>query len=126
MNDGREGMENERLSGGELNAAITREVVRIHTAAIGRGPRKSYSFHNGDTLVTVLLEVLTKAEQNLLAYDEGEAVLAMRRLSQRAMTEELKAAVARLTGREVIACMCDNHLDPDMAIQVFVLDSPLT
>jgi uncharacterized protein YbcI len=126
MSDGREGMGNERLSGGELNAAITREVVRIHTAAIGRGPRKSYSFHNGDTLVTVLLEVLTKAEQNLLAYDEGEAVLAMRRLSQRAMTEELKAAVARLTGREVIACMCDNHLDPDMAIQVFVLDSPLT
>lgn len=126
MSDAGEGTENERLSGGELNAAITREVVRIHTAAIGRGPRKSYSFHNGDTLVTVLLEVLTKAEQNLLAYDEGEAVLAMRRLSQRAMTEELKAAVARLTGRDVIACMCDNHLDPDMAIQVFVLDSPLT
>ena len=119
------GTESERLSGGELNAAITREVVRIHTAAIGRGPRKSYSFHNGDTLVTVLLEVLTKAEQNLLAYDEGEAVLAMRRLSQRAMTEELKAAVTRLTGREVIAFMCDNHLDPDMAIQVFVLDAPL-
>lgn len=126
MNDGRNEMGNERLSGGELNAAITREVVRIHTAAIGRGPRKSYSFHNGDTLVTVLLEVLTKAEQNLLAYDEGEAVLAMRRLSQRAMTDELKAAVARLTGREVVAFMCDNHLDPDMAIQVFVLDSPLT
>lgn len=115
----------ERLSGGELNAAITREVVRIHTAAIGRGPRKSYSFHNGDTVVTVLLEVLTRAEQNLLAYGEGEAVLAMRRLSQRAMSEELKAAVARLTGREVIAFMSDNHLDPDMAVQVFVLDGPL-
>jgi uncharacterized protein YbcI len=126
MSDERNGVGGERLSGGELNAAVTREVVRIHTAAIGRGPRKSYSFHNGDTLVTVLLEVLTRAERNLLAYDEGEAVLAMRRLSQRAMTEELKAAVARLTGRAVTAFMCDNHLDPDMAIQVFVLDSPLT
>jgi uncharacterized protein YbcI len=126
MSDGRDGAREERLSGGELNAAITREVVRIHTAAIGRGPRKSYSFHNGDTLVTVLLEVLTRAERNLLAYDESEAVLTTRRLSQRAMTEELKAAVARLTGREVIAFMYDNHLDPDMAIQVFVLDSPLT
>jgi len=126
MSNERDDMGNGLLSGGELNAAVTREVVRIHTAAIGRGPRKSYSFHNGDTLVTVLLEVLTKAEQNLLAYDEGEAVLAMRRLSQRAMTEELKAAVARLTGREVIAVMCDNHLDPDMAIQVFVLDAPLS
>jgi hypothetical protein len=43
------------LSGGELNAAVTRELVRIHTAAIGRGPRKSYSFHSGDTLLTVML-----------------------------------------------------------------------
>jgi uncharacterized protein YbcI len=116
----------EPLSGGELNAAVTREVVRIHTAAIGRGPRKSYSFHNGDTLVTVLLEVLTRAEQNLVSYEEGEAVLAMRQLSQRAMAEEMKAAVARLTGRKVLAFMSDNHLDPDMAVQVFILEPPLT
>jgi uncharacterized protein YbcI len=115
-----------QLTGGELNAAVTREVVRIHTAAIGRGPRKSYSFHSGDTLVTILLEVLTRAEQNLVAYDEGDAVLAMRRLSQRAMAEEMKAAVARLTGRKVLAFMSDNHLDPDMAVQVFILEPPLT
>jgi len=56
------------LSGGELNAAITRELVRIHTAAIGRGPRKSYSFHSGDTLITVMLGVLTRAEQTLVSY----------------------------------------------------------
>ena len=109
------------LSGGELNAAITRELVRIHTAAIGRGPRKSYSFHSGDTLITVMLEVLTRAEQTLVSFDEGEAVLAMRRLSQRAMAAEMKAVVAQLTGRKVLACMGDNHLDPDMAVQVFVL-----
>src|SRR4051794_36035332 len=89
------------LSGGELNAAVTRELVRIHTAAIGRGPRKSYSFHSSDTLITVMLGVLTRAEQNLVSYDEGEAVLAMRRLSQRAMAEEMKAAVTQLTGRNV-------------------------
>lgn len=116
----------ELLSGGELNAAVTREVVRIHTAAIGRGPRKSYSFHNGDTLVTVLIEVQTRAEQTLVAHAEGDAVLAARRLSQRAMADDLRAAVTRLTGREVIAFMSDTHLKPDMAVQVFVLDSPLT
>jgi uncharacterized protein YbcI len=110
------------LSGGELNAAITRELVRIHTAAIGRGPRKSYSFHNGDTLITVMHEVLTRAEQTLIAHGEGKAVLAMRRLSQRAMAEEMRAAVARLTGRGVLATMSDNHLDPDMAVQIFVLE----
>lgn len=110
------------LSGGELNAAITRELVRIHTAAIGRGPRKSYSFHNGGTLITVMHEVLTRAEQTLVAHDEGDAVLAVRRLSQRAMAEEMKAAVAQLTGRRVLAFMSDNHLDPDMAVQVFILE----
>jgi uncharacterized protein YbcI len=113
------------LSGGELNAAITRELVRIHTAAIGRGPRKSYSFHSGDTLITVMLGVLTRAEQTLVSYGEGEAVLAMRRLSQRAMSAEMKAVVVRLTGREVLAFMSDNHLDPDMAVQVFVLGPPV-
>lgn len=110
------------LSGGELNAAVTRELVRIHTAAIGRGPRKSYSFHSSDTLITVMLGVLTRAEQSLVAYDEGEAVLIMRRLSQSAMAEEMKAAVAQLTGRKVLAFMFDNHLDPDMAVQVFILE----
>jgi len=48
----------------------------------------------------------------------------MRRLSQRAMAEEMKAAVAGLTGREVLALMSDNHLDPDIAVQVFVLEPP--
>jgi uncharacterized protein YbcI len=112
------------LSGGELNAAITRELVRIHTAAIGRGPRKSYSLHSGDTLITVMLGVLTRAEQTLVSYEEGDAVLAMRRLSQRAMAEEMKAVVARLTGRDVLAFMSDNHIDPDMAVQVFILAPP--
>ncbi len=123
MSEGQSEPMGERLTGGELNAAVTREVVRIHTAAIGRGPKKSYSFHSGDTLITVLLEVLTRAEQNLVSYDEGDAVLAMRQLSQRAMAAEMKAAVTRLTGRRVLAFMSDNHLDPDMAIQVFILES---
>ncbi len=114
------------LSGGELNAAVTREIVRIHTAAIGRGPKKSYSFHNGDTLITVMLEVLTRAERNLVSFGEGDTVLAVRRLSHRAMAAEMKAEVERLTGRKVVAFMSDNHLDPDMAIEVFILDPPLT
>ncbi len=114
------------LSGGELNAAVTREIVRIHTAAIGRGPKKSYSFHSGETIVVVLLEVLTHAERNLVSYGEGEAVLATRRLSQRAMATEMKEAVARLTGRRVVALLSDNQLEPDMAVEVFILDSPLS
>lgn len=114
------------LTGGELNAALTREVVRIHTANLGRGPNKSFSFHNGNIVVTVLQDVLTKAEQNLAGNEHGEAVLTMRQLFQRTMATELRESVERLTGRRVVAFMSDNHLDPDMAVEVFILDSPLT
>lgn len=125
MSDADGGHRDGTLSGGELNAAITREIVKIHSAAIGRGPKKSYSFHNGDMLVTVLLEVLTRAEQTLIAHGEADSVRDGRRLSQRAMAAEMVAAVERLTGRRVVAFMADNHLDPDMAIEVFMLDAPL-
>ena len=36
---------------------------------------------------------MTRAEQTLASYGEGEAVLAMRQLSQRTMAQELKASV---------------------------------
>jgi uncharacterized protein YbcI len=118
--------ESNSLAGGELNAALTREVVRIHTANLGRGPNKSFTFHNGNVVVTVLQDVLTKAEQNLAANHHGEAVLSMRDLFQRTMADEMTESVERLTGREVIACMGANHLSPDMAVEVFILDEPPT
>lgn len=114
------------LSGGELNAAVTREVVRIHSANLGRGPKKSFSHHSGSVVITIMQEVMTQAEQSLAAGGEGDAVLAMRRLAQRTMAEEMKATVERLTARRVIAFMSDNHLEPDMAVEVFILDSPLS
>ncbi len=114
------------LNGGELNAALTREMVRIHTANLGRGPDKSFSFYNGNVVMTILQDVLTKAEQSLAINDHGEAVLAMRQLFQRTMAEEMKASVERLTARKVVAFMSDNHLEPDMAVEVFILDKPLS
>jgi uncharacterized protein YbcI len=113
------------LAGGELNAALTRAVVRIHSASLGRGPRKSYSFYDGAVVVVVLEDVMTRAEQNLAANGEGEAVLAMRNLVQRTMADELRKSVERLTGRHVDAFMSDNHLEPDMAVEIFVLDGRL-
>jgi uncharacterized protein YbcI len=116
----------EHPRGGELNAALTGEVVRIHTANIGRGPKKSSTFHHGNIVVTVMQEAMTKAEQSLARNGNGDAVLATRRLFQGAMGEELTRSVEELTGHNVIAFMSDYHLDPDMAVEIFILDEPLT
>jgi uncharacterized protein YbcI len=114
------------LRGGELNAAITREVIRVHNESHGRGPKKAFTVHNGNVVVTVLEEVLTPAERKLATNGESDAVLRMRHLYQHSMGPELKQSVEGLTHRQVTAFMSDNHIDPDMAVEIFILDTPLT
>ena len=114
------------LTGGELNAAVTREVIRVQNESHGRGPKKAYSFHNGNVLVTILEEVLTPAERKLAGNGESEAVLRMRSLYQRSMAEELKKGIEAITGCGVVAFLSDNHLEPDIAVETFILDRPLS
>jgi uncharacterized protein YbcI len=38
------------------------------------------------------------------------------------MRTELIEVVERLTGRKVAAFMSDNHVDPDVAVETFVLE----
>lgn len=119
-------LDSKPLSGGELNAAVTREVIRVQNESHGRGPKKAYSFHHGNVLVTVLEEVLTPAERRLAGNGESDAVLRMRSLYQKNMVPELKKSIEEITGRRVTASMSDNHVEPDMAVEVFILDRSLT
>jgi uncharacterized protein YbcI len=66
-------------------------------------------------------DTLTKAERSLVADGKQEEVLRGRHSLQRTMRGDLVAAVERLTGREVVAFMSDNHVDPDLACEIFVL-----
>jgi uncharacterized protein YbcI len=34
----------------------------------------------------------------------------------------MSTEIERLTGRKVIGFMSDNHIDPDLAVEVFVLE----
>ena len=40
------------------------------------------------------------------------------------MREESSAAVMQLTGRDVTAMLSANHIDPDLAAEIYVLDAP--
>jgi hypothetical protein len=40
------------------------------------------------------------------------------------MREESSAKIAELTGRTVTAMLSANHLDPDLAAEIYVLDQP--
>jgi len=113
------------LRGGELNAAITSALVGIHTEHLGRGPRSASTFHYGHVLVTLMHDVLTAAEKSLTRNNQSQAVDQIRRLFQATMEADFREAVERLTGRKVLAFISGNHLDPDIAAEVFILDAPL-
>jgi uncharacterized protein YbcI len=101
---------------------ISNMAVQVVRDYLGRGPTKAYTTIT-DRFVAVLMEdTLLKAEKSLIAAGEEEAVLALRHKFQQAMRSDLAEGVERITGRRVTAFMSDNHADPDMAVEVFVLD----
>jgi len=114
----------ERLAGGELNAAITSALVGIHNRYLGRGPRTASTFQYGNVLVTLMHEVLTHAEKSLTESGQIEAVNNIRHLFQDTMEADFREAVERLTGRKVLAFISGNHIDPDIAAELFILDGP--
>jgi uncharacterized protein YbcI len=115
--------ESERLQGGELNAAVTSALVGIHNVHLGRGPRTASTFHHGNVIVTLMQDVMTPAERTLARTGNSAAVTNMRHLFQETMQTDFNEAVQRLSGRKVPAFISGNHADPDMAAEVFVLDS---
>jgi uncharacterized protein YbcI len=46
----------------------------------------------------------------------------MRKAYQDTMRDDLVTGVEEITGRTVIAFLSDNHIDPDIAIESFVLE----
>jgi uncharacterized protein YbcI len=114
--------EPQRQAGNPLYAAISNAVVRCVREYTGRGPMKARTTIRDNVVVVMLEETLTKGEQVLLKKGRGENVLALRHEYQEAMREESSAKIAELTGRRVIAFMSANHLDPDLAAEIYVLD----
>jgi uncharacterized protein YbcI len=114
--DGPEGI------GGEVNAQIARSIVAAYRVAYGRGPAKARAMFRGDVVVVVLEDVLTQAERSLIASGRADAALEMRRSLHAAMRPALERAVVAATGCGVRAVMGDTHADPDVAVEVFLLD----
>lgn len=68
---------------------------------------------------------MTKAERSLVADGELDVVLGMRRKFQRTMRTDLVGEIERITGRKVVAFMSDNHVEPDLAAELFFLDASI-
>jgi uncharacterized protein YbcI len=112
----------ERVTTGMLAAEISRAVVGLWHEYTGRGPTKARTTITEDLVVVMMADTLLKAEKSLAAAGKVEQVLSMRRAFQDTMAVELTTVIESLTGRKVLAFMSHNHVDPDLAAELFVLE----
>lgn len=111
-----------RTARGETLAQISTGLVQLHSRYYGKGPTKAKTHLVDDTVVSILRGGFTRVERTLLDTGEVDSVYQMRRSFQQAMEDEFRRVVEEATGRKVIAYMSSIHVDPDLAVELFVLE----
>jgi uncharacterized protein YbcI len=106
---------------GSVAAAISSATVKLVREYTGRGPTKARTYMDEDLITVVLEDTLTMGERSLVRDGRVELVLAARKAFQQTMASQLIAAVERHSGRKVRVFLSENHVDPDVAIESFVL-----
>ena len=111
--------EEKSMSSG-LNREISRAMVGLFKEATGRGPGRARTYIEDGLVVTVLHDTMTKAERTLKDENLEDHVRSLRRIFQGTFRDE-----AILTGSKVLAFLSDHAVDPDYAVEVFVLEPGL-
>ena len=107
---------------GEVLAQISTALVQLHSRYYGKGPTKAKTHLVDDTVVCILHGGFTRVERTLIDGGDVDAVYEIRRSFQRAMERQFTEVVEGATGRRVIAYMSQIHHDPDLAVELFVLE----
>ncbi len=115
-------MEKQRGSPDSPSATISDAAVRLLREYTGRGPTGARTTINHDSVMIVLRDTLTLGERMLVANGKADRVMAVRHDFQLVMKDDLVGAVEGTLDRKVIAFMSTNHVNPDLAVEVFVLE----
>jgi uncharacterized protein YbcI len=113
------------LTGGKLLSEITNRIVAFMREHYGRGPIKAKTYVLDNLIVCVLNDGFTAIERTMMEGGEPERVLEMRRDFQRMMKVRYSEMIERLTGRKVLAFLSQAHVDPDLTVEMFLMDGPL-
>ena len=112
----------EHDGGGSLALAISNGMVKLIADTTGRGPTKARTTIGRDHVLVMLRDTLTRGERKLAESGFTEEVMQIRRRYQDIMRADASTMIENLLDRRVIGFMSDNHLEPDLAAEVFVLE----
>ena len=113
------------LAGGRLLAEVTNRIVAFMREHYGRGPIKAKTYVLDNLIVCVLSDGFTAIERTMMEGGEPDRVLEMRRDFQRLMKERYTSMIELLTGRKVLAFLSQAHVEPDLTIEMFLMDGPV-
>jgi len=120
-----EGEQPAPLSGGELLSAISTRIVKLLREHYGRGPMRAKTYVLDDLVVCVLRNGFIPIEETMMQSGKQDQVLEMRRDFQKMMGLRYKEIVEELSGRRVTAFLSQAHIEPDLTLEIFLLDTPL-
>lgn len=126
MADGGVGEATEQRPTGELAAEVSNRLVQLVRDYTGRGPTKARTYIQDDVVMCVLQDTLTRGERVMADRGDPLAVIEHRRAFQRLMRDDAVQAVEEVMGKRVVAFLSDNHLDPDVAVETFLLEGALS
>jgi uncharacterized protein YbcI len=112
-----------RASDGRTLGTLSRRLVQLLHQRAGRGPTQAKSYWAGDDILLVVLgDGFTDIERTLSERGHGRLALDYRSAIQEALEAEMRAEVEKLTMRRVVAAMSSLHKDPDLIVEVFMLE----
>ena len=106
---------------GNLSRDLARDMVDLFKVNVGRVPNHARAYLEDELITIVLQDTMIKAEKTLADEGEKDLVRGVRRVFQGKFREDAVEIVERLTGRKVKAFLSDHAIDPDVAIEAFVL-----
>jgi uncharacterized protein YbcI len=110
-----------KSGGGNVVVEMSNAMVALHREYFGRGPSAAKSFVGEEMAVCVLSDIYTPVERTLIESGQAEHVRQTRGLHQKALKGHYKTTVEEILGRPVEAFMSVVHVEPDIAIEVFLL-----
>jgi uncharacterized protein YbcI len=107
---------------GRQSTRVGNAITRLHRDHYGRGATTTRTVMQRNYIAVFLHDIYTPVERTLIDAGNAEQVKVTRQAFQMAMRDPFSAAVAEITGRKVAAFMSQVHFDPDLAVEVFVLE----
>ena len=111
---------------GTLRQDISTAMVGLYKDHYGEGPTRCRTYLHPDLVIVVLGGGYSAAEQTLWEAGKWYEVRQARLLWQDSMQAKFVDVIKELTGREVSAFMSANRQDPDLAVEMFLLEAEHT